>query len=265
MMGIDGKTIFNEDAELYDRMRPSYPEQLIEDVIAYSQIPSDARIIEIGCGPGKATCQFAAKGYRMLCIEPGADLAAITREKCRGLEVEVAITSFEDWQVQESAFDLAYAASAFHWLDREVRVPKMARALKGGGTLALFWNKHSGPHSELMIETCRLHVKHGYEHAWNEAEMRSRTGLTEEDIRPWADEIDASELFGPVTVQTYPWSQDYTAEEYVALLDTFSGHRAMPEDMKRRLYRDIADLVNRHGGTITKQHTSLLYLARRRS
>jgi ubiquinone/menaquinone biosynthesis C-methylase UbiE len=60
------KSSFNDVARLYDQTRPGYPEALIEDAIRLSGIPSGGRILEIGCGPGKATLPFARRGYRML-------------------------------------------------------------------------------------------------------------------------------------------------------------------------------------------------------
>ena len=53
------RTTFNTSAEWYDRIRPGYPEALIDDVINLSAIPAGGRILEIGCGTGKATERFA--------------------------------------------------------------------------------------------------------------------------------------------------------------------------------------------------------------
>ena len=70
------RTTFNTSAGWYDRVRPSYPEALIEDVIGLSAIPEGGQILEIGCGAGKATGMFASRGYAMLCLEIGTELAA---------------------------------------------------------------------------------------------------------------------------------------------------------------------------------------------
>ena len=57
------RTTFNTSAEWYDQIRPGYPEALVDDVISLSAIPEDGRILEIGCGTGKATEMFASRGY----------------------------------------------------------------------------------------------------------------------------------------------------------------------------------------------------------
>ena len=60
------RTTFNNVAELYDEVRPGYPEALIEDALTLSEIPPDGRILEIGCGTGKATLPFARRGYAIV-------------------------------------------------------------------------------------------------------------------------------------------------------------------------------------------------------
>lgn len=261
---VDGKTIFNEDARLYARARPGYPEEMFEEAIAYSRIPEGGRILEIGCGPGQATYPFARRGYRMLCVEPGPNMVEVASERCSGCSVEFVVSSFEDWPVEENAFDLAISASAFHWLDKGIRLPKIARALKSGGTIALFWNKHPGPFSRIFVEANAVYRKYAPELAWDEKEMCSRRGLTEEQIRGVADEIDATGIFGPVTVKTYPWSREFTAQEYADLMNTYSGHRALPEDRKQALFADIRGIIEENGGIVVREYLSVLYLARKK-
>ncbi len=69
-------------AEIYDEIRPSYPEKLIEDIISKTDLSLNNRILEIGAGTGKATVQFAKKGFAINAIELGEDMAAILKDKC---------------------------------------------------------------------------------------------------------------------------------------------------------------------------------------
>ena len=75
------KTTFNTAAALYDEIRPGYPEELIRDVVDLSGINDHGRILEIGCGTGKATRPFAERGYELVCLDIGADLIAVAKEK----------------------------------------------------------------------------------------------------------------------------------------------------------------------------------------
>src|ERR1051326_4367553 len=112
------RTPYDEIAQLYDQARPGYPEALFDDVVSLSGIVPGGRILEIGCGTGKATVPLARRGYRILGIELGANLAAVAQRNLAGYpEAEVRIGAFEEWPVEGEAFDLVIAATAFHWLD----------------------------------------------------------------------------------------------------------------------------------------------------
>jgi 2-polyprenyl-3-methyl-5-hydroxy-6-metoxy-1,4-benzoquinol methylase len=58
-------------AGIYEEIRPSYPEELIHDIISITKLKSDGRILEIGAGTGNATIQFANKGYQIRAIDGG--------------------------------------------------------------------------------------------------------------------------------------------------------------------------------------------------
>jgi SAM-dependent methyltransferase len=119
---------FDRVAALYDQYRPGYPAELVEEIITRSEIPRGGKILEIGCGTGKATALFAPKGYSILCIEPGKNLAAIAARNLRGWRVEFETTTFENWNARVGEFDLAISAQAFHWVAPEIGFPKSARA-----------------------------------------------------------------------------------------------------------------------------------------
>src|SRR5919199_3659463 len=112
------RTSFDEVALLYDQVRPGYPERLFDDVVALSGIPPQGRILEIGCGTGQATLPFARRGYQIQCVELGASMAAVARQNLMDYPaVDFWVGAFESWPVESAAFDLAIAATAFHWID----------------------------------------------------------------------------------------------------------------------------------------------------
>ena len=77
------KTTFNTASTLYEEIRPGYPEKLIQDVIDLSGLKNHSRILEVGCGTGKATRPFAERGYELVCLDIGADLIVVAREKLK--------------------------------------------------------------------------------------------------------------------------------------------------------------------------------------
>ena len=75
----------------------------------------------------------------------------------------------------------------------------------------------------------------------------------------------ASGRFGPAAVRRHTWDVAYTADEYVAVLDTYSGHRSMAADARRRLNERIRRRIEaRPAGRVTKTYLATLNLARRR-
>jgi 16S rRNA A1518/A1519 N6-dimethyltransferase RsmA/KsgA/DIM1 with predicted DNA glycosylase/AP lyase activity len=81
------RATFDGAALLYDEVRPGYPEELFDDVVSLSGIPAGGRILEVGCGTGQATVPFARRGYRILCVELGENLAAVARKNLTGYHV----------------------------------------------------------------------------------------------------------------------------------------------------------------------------------
>jgi SAM-dependent methyltransferase len=115
------RATFDEAALLYEEVRPGYPEELFDDVVSLRGIPAGGRILEIGCGTGRATVPFARPGYRIVCLELGGNLDAVARRNLEAYpQAEVYIGPFEQWHLQDAAFDLAVSATAFHWLNPEV-------------------------------------------------------------------------------------------------------------------------------------------------
>jgi SAM-dependent methyltransferase len=136
---MEQRFAFDEVAELYDAERPSYPPELVADVIAAADLTRDDAMLEIGCGTGQATEAFARRGYDIVAVEPGAELARLARTRLtRFPNAAVVQTAFEDWRIETGVFRAVIAAQSWHWLDSEVRFAKAADALCPGGVLAVF-------------------------------------------------------------------------------------------------------------------------------
>jgi hypothetical protein len=73
-------------------------------------------------------------------------------------------------------------------------------------------------------------------------------------------------LFENVTVRQFDWEIRYSAEEYIQLLDTFSGHIAMEAWKRNRLYDEIRRrLAQRSDGRLRRHWGTVLHVARRRA
>lgn len=259
-MGIDRsrRITFEEVAELYDQVCPGYPESLVDDVLALAEVPSDGRILEIGCGPGNATLLFARRGYRIVAVELGERLAALAIKNCRDYPgVEIHNMAFEDWPTEEDAFDLAIAADAFHWIPPKIGYPKVARALKDSGSAAFFWNVPVDPGTDWSRAIDAV-----YRERAPGVENPARS-FTLDWVRPIIEaNFAAAGCFGPVTVKEYHWSETYSSEQYLKGLRTFSGHRGLREETRAALFAGIRDVIERAGGQVTKPQMVALFQAR---
>jgi len=248
---------FENVADIYDQVRTAYPQELIEDILSLSGLPPDGRILEIGCGPGNATVSFARLGYSILGIEIGERLSALAAEKCRAYPgVKILNLAFEDWELEESAFDLAVAADAFHWIPPKVGYPKVARALKGSGSAAFFWRVPVDPQGDLFEAIDRV-----YQAAPQFANPDKRF-TAEWVIGVITENFRASGRFGEVTTKHYLWSEDLTVEQYINGLRTFSMHEGIDEGLREKLYAGIGEVIERFGGKVTQPQSVVLFHSR---
>jgi SAM-dependent methyltransferase len=254
------RATFEEAPELYDRVRPDYPAELFDDLVALAGLRPGARVLEIGCGTGQATEPLARRGLVIVCVELGEGLAALARRRlARFASVEVVHAAFEDWEPPAEPFDAVVGFTAFHWIDPEVRYAKSARLLARGGALAVVETKHVLPEG---VDPFWLEVQEDYDAVLPSSENRP-PGPPEEvgDLRA---EIGESGAFGEVVVRRYLADVVYSAEEYLAVLDTYSGHRTMAPDARERLYERIRRRIEaRPERTVTKTYLFTLNLARK--
>ncbi len=245
MLSTKLKTTFNTAATLYEDIRPGYPAELIRDVIDLSGLEDNNRILEIGCGTGKATRPFAERGYELICLDIGADLIAVAKEKLKAFpNVSFVEQAFEAW-APEGKFDMIISATAFHWVDPKVRYLKASEVLKSKGFLAVFSNQHIRKDEGFFAESQRLYDKYY-------APLTTR-GPTH------ATNFPGVEAFQYPIKRVYPWSQTYSSEQYIKLLGTYSGHIALPEKNKRLLFEGIANLIEtKYEGQITKYYEAVL-------
>ena len=73
--------VFNEVPELYDRVRPRYPDELFADLVTVTRTDERSSVLEVGCGTGQATRSLAALGCSVTAVEPGAEVAALARQR----------------------------------------------------------------------------------------------------------------------------------------------------------------------------------------
>jgi len=233
---------FGSDAERYDRARPTYPDALVDDLLGTTGQADGRRVLDVGCGTGKAGRLFAARGCEVLGLEPDERMATVARR--HGLPVE--ITTIEAWEPQPGAFDLVVSGQAWHWVDPAVGPARAAVALRPGGRLAVFWNgsRHQPATAEALDRV--------YERL--APELRIESVVLGTMRRPFQEDIaaiDATGRFEPAETRQYPWEQVVPSDAWVDQLRTHSDHASLPPERLEPLLAAVAAEIDALGGAIT--------------
>jgi len=254
---MDLRLKFNEDVLNYDKMRPTYVKDLYNDVIRFAELNGNKNALEIGIGTGQATQPFLNTGCILTAIELGESMAEFTKEKFSKFNnFNVVNSDFETVILNNNSYDLIYSATAFHWIPEAVGYTKVFNLLKSGGVMALFWNHPAREEGEFEIAIQKVYDK--YRTSIQSPVHR----FSEEKCLKITETIKKYE-FIDVEYKLYHQTRYFNASQYMALLNTYSDHRARREEIRVILEKELSDVINHFGGKIDIQDTIDLYLARK--
>lgn len=251
--------IFDKAASYYDLYRPSYPGELVEELVKHTHIDKHSKTLEIGAGSGKATELLVSYGFHIHCIDAGENLVKKGQKKFSGNKnISYECIRFEDMKDSGERYDTIFSAQAFHWVPQPVGYEKCARFLKKDGYLAPFWNMYLYDDREEDQKLIELLDKYGGFYFVTETEAENR-------IMSIVQGFEDSGLFHSPTVYRQYWEKEYTADEYYGFLQTTNGFLKLPEGEKRNAYNDIVELAEQFGGKIKRPYLAVLYMARKKS
>jgi ubiquinone/menaquinone biosynthesis C-methylase UbiE len=272
--------VFDEIAAEYDRHRPTYPDELIDQACQAAGIGSGDHVLEVGCGSGQLTRGLAARGLRVTALEPGKSLIALARQNLEGDgAVEFVNAQFEDASLPCEQFRAVFSASAFHWVDPKVSWRKAADVLVPGGTLALVQycgleEPRSKQDQEATLAAMRK-VAPDIAANWPAyrdldatlAGIEQRRGNVSE-VWGWLGSYDigqdyAGRLFGDVQVALMPKLVEHTPDELNALVRTMSYYARLSPGQRQALEREHAAIYERLGRPIRASVVAALLTARR--
>jgi SAM-dependent methyltransferase len=132
----DGRELsFDRVADEYERTRPTYPPELLEQL----PLDADASVLDLGAGTGKLTRVLAGRYRDVTAVEPLGNMRSTLEQVVPGV---VALPgSAEQIPLRDGSVDAVFAAQAFHWFDKAVALPEIARVLRARGILAVVWNE----------------------------------------------------------------------------------------------------------------------------
>jgi SAM-dependent methyltransferase len=130
---------FGARAGLYDRVRPSYPPQVLSLLAA--DVPARQgrrRVADVGAGTGKLTAALVAEGWDVDAIEPDPGMRAVLAARLPGVRVHAG--RGEQLPLPDGSVDAVVYGQAWHWVDEVAGAQEAARVLRDGGLLAMLWN-----------------------------------------------------------------------------------------------------------------------------
>lgn len=183
-------------------------------------------VLEVGCGTGQLTAQLAAAGAAVTAIDLGASMVAAARRRLDRSRISFAVVSFEDLEAPEGSFDMIISASAFHWIDPDVKFVKSARLLKPGGWLALAatGERYDDPFGADLLRMWVARSDDGG--AW-----------AMQDKLPEIDMTGTAGLFGPPVTRSYSQRIVLPAQTVMGVETTRATFLSWPGDI-RQSFRD---------------------------
>jgi SAM-dependent methyltransferase len=248
---------FDRVAEIYDRVRPTYPAALFEEL--FSHLPDSPEILEIGPGTGQATGSLLSHPAHVTAVELGPHLADFLKRKYVDRErLDVIVSAFEMVDLSGRQFDAIVSATAFHWVSQPFRLQKTFDLLRPGGSVAIIETVQVAATSDNGFFE---HVQYIYD-KYGEPADDAPSPIPELASSQFLDEFRESELYGTPTLTRYRWDQTYTTTSYIDLMQSYSSTQAMPELDRVALLTEMTDFIDEEfEGSVTRPLVITLMMA----
>jgi hypothetical protein len=196
-------------------------------------------------------------------VELGPRLAEFLARKFRAQpQLTVVNTAFEDVQLSESAWDLVFSATAYHWVASETRTTKPHALLKTGGVLAVVDTIQVRDEADrgYFERSQALYARYWPGHA------TFHPSPPPDDVEPpMLEEMRASGLFEDVRLWRYRWDQRYSVDAYISLVRSYSNTYALAPGPRESFLADLrAFVLAEEGAYVLRPLVVTLVAGRRR-
>jgi SAM-dependent methyltransferase len=243
----DVRLSFNEAAEVYDAVRPSYPADMFDALFA--MLPSTPSVVEVGPGTGQAMRDLLARGAAVHAIEIGPAMAAKLRSNLPTDHLRITVGDFEQTAVTPESVDAMFSATAYHWISPPAQTDRPASILRRGGVVAIVdLVQVDSPDDAGFFEACQpIYEQYGQAHAGPPAPARDA-------VDPAIRQVLADDgRFTEVRVRRWDWNQTYSAAQYQQLMLSYSVTQMMDEHRRTGLVDDMGAFINEHfAGSVTR-------------
>jgi SAM-dependent methyltransferase len=243
-------------ADLYARHRPDYAPAAIDLIVQRGHLGGDALLVDVGCGTGISARLFAARGVRVLGVEPNDEMRA--RALAEPAPPGAPPPAYHPGRAEATGLPdgsaaVVLAAQAFHWFDAPAALREFRRILRPGGWVALLWN--------LRDESDPFTAEYG-------AVIRTAPGAAAvEGPRAAAGQaLLDSPLFESAERLVFPHGQEHDEDGLLgrAFSHSYAPREPAPAEVFAAGVRAAFDRFQAGGRVVVRYHTTL-YLARSRS
>jgi SAM-dependent methyltransferase len=250
---------FDAWAHEYDRFRPGYPGELFEHIARRLHLPTSPSVADLGAGTGKAALAMARRGWSVIAVEPGGPMLEVLRARAEGegLMVDTREARAEATGLADASVDLVTAAQAYHWFEKPTVVEEMARIVRPGGGVAVFWNVRDDDRSSFLAAYTDLLATRVPESRIERNVPRSRSKAKEElGAGGWFEVDERVEVRHDMAMG---------AGDFLGLAFTASYVRALDGPEQEQFRAELSELVAAHatGGRLVVPYQVDLYVGER--
>jgi SAM-dependent methyltransferase len=227
---------FGSVASAYERFRPGYPDELVDEVLAYAGRPIRTAL-EIGAGTGKATRVFAGRGIAVTATDPDQAMLSELRKHVPETVATVQAT-FEDLPLSP-VYDLVFAAASLHWTEPDHRWSRVAAMLKDDGIFASF-----GGQMHLADSDLERAVRAARSEFLTNDDIPSPDGTPAGSPMQWpGTELGQSDQFTDVRQLSIERRTTLSDREYVGHLSTISAYLELPDPVREYVLHRILQVL----------------------
>lgn len=123
----------------YSTYRAGFPSSLLDRLARFGIGLDGQRVCDLGTGEGALARLFAAKGCRVMGLDPVQPLLDQARalDSAAGLIIDYRATTAESTGLAPGSMDCVVAGQCWHWFDRPRAAAEAARVLAPGGRIAI--------------------------------------------------------------------------------------------------------------------------------
>ena len=248
-MNID----FGKVASDYAKYRDRLPEQLFEQLREKGIEFWNQDVVDLGAGTGMFSRDLAARGARVLGVEPSEELIqAASAVPSSGLPGSVQyLKAFAETFSSPQSFPIVTAVRAWHWFDRIQTIQNVKRVLEPGGLLIVI-DSIFLPDSEIAKITFETIKRNGIERkpAGSKAETAERrNGFPAHWFEEWQ-----AHGFEPI----HEWQQDYmlpyTHEEWCGKIRSVSWMVHAEQDLKSKVTQELMQALSTFPSPVEVPH-----------